>query len=123
MGSVAAAAVEVVHAVEGIVAARSLWRRLAKGPPPGGELFLAAARAETAALAAREPGADAAVARSGFEAGVAAYGEEDWQLWLEYMQFAQSQLGSGVPSSGVLIQRACRMLHDTDAFTVALKHV
>jgi hypothetical protein len=123
MGSVAAAAVEVVHAVDGIVAARLLWRRLAAGPPPGGELFLSAARAETAAIAACEASADAGVARSAFEAGVAAYGVEDWQLWLEYVQFAQRQPGSGVPSSGVLIQRGRKVLHDTDAFTAALKHI
>jgi hypothetical protein len=121
MGSAAAAAVEVVHAVDGIVAARSLWRRLAAGPPPGGELFLAAVLAETAAVAACEPSADAGVARTAFEAGVAAYGADDWQLWLEYVHFAQRQPGSGVPSSGVLIQRARKMLHDTDAITAALK--
>ena len=122
MGSVAAAAVEVVHAVDGIVAARSLWGRLARGPPPGGELFLAAARAEAAAMAACEPGADAAAARSAFEAGFAAYGAEDWQLWLEYVQFAQRQPGGRAPSSGALIQRARKALHDTDVFTAALKH-
>jgi hypothetical protein len=122
MGSAAAAAVEATHAVSGNGAARAVWRRLAGGPPPGGELFLAAARAETAAVAAGDPSADAAAARSAFEAGVAAYGAEDWQLWLEYVQFAQRQPGSGVPSSGVLLQRARKALHDTAAFSDALKH-
>ena len=121
MGSAAAAAVEVAHAADGIGVARSLWRRLARGPPPGGELFFAAARAETAAIAACEPNADAAAARSAFEAGVSAYGAEDAQLWLEYVQFAQKQPGSGVPSSGILIQRARKTLHGADAFTAALK--
>jgi hypothetical protein len=86
------------------------------------ELFLAAVRAETAAIAASAPSADAAAARSAFEAGVTAYGAEDWQLWLEYVQFAQRQPGSGVPSSGTLIQRARKALHDTGAFIDALKH-
>lgn len=121
MGAAAAAAVEVVHAVSGIAAARKLWRRLAAGPAPGGELFLASARAETAAISAKEADADAAAARAAFEAGVAGYGADDWQLWLEYVQFAQRAAGKGLSSSGNLIQRARRALRDPDAFAAALK--
>jgi hypothetical protein len=50
------------------------------------------------------------------------YGAEDSQLWLEYVQFAQGQPGCGVPSSGVLIQRARNALHNTEAFAAGLKH-
>lgn len=121
MGTAAAAAVEAAHVVSGVPAARALWRRLAAGPSPGGELFLAAARAEATAIAAGEAGAAAAAARAAFEAGVAAHGAQDWQLWVEYVQFAQQQPRGGVPSSGALIQRARKALHDPDAFATALK--
>lgn len=129
MGEVAAAAVEAEHTLRGIGAARALWRRLAAGPPPGGDLFLVASRAEVAAIAAAEPGADAATVRAAFEAGVAAYGAEDWELWAAYVQFAQSAAASQaaaagrLPSSGDIVRRARKALHDLEAFSAALKEL
>lgn len=126
MGVVAAAAVESLHATEGLEAARHLVARLLRVPSPGGDFWLAAVRLESTAISAamagpggRAPDADLKQARRLFEAAVDAHGADDWQMWLEYVQFVQ-QTGGKV---GDVQWRASKALKDPEPFRAVLQQI
>lgn len=124
MGVVAAAALEAVHVTEGIDAARKLVARLSRVPSPGGSFWLAAVGLESAEVDAamggpggRAPEAGIKRATRLYEVAVDAHGADDWQLWLEYVQFVQKTGGK----VGDLQWRAGKALKDPEPFRTALQ--
>ena len=119
MGGPAAALFNALWAIEGPIAARSLYTVLLKLPLPGGEFVHAILDAELSLLGS---GGSSALSVSGvreiFEAGVAAFGHEDDVLWMRYMQF---EVGGGEgkkkkSSVGAVHWRAVKALEHADAF-------
>lgn len=138
MGAVGAAFIDKALASPGgLEAARSLYRRLLKLPPAGGDLFRRAIALEKAAAAAgqqapsggrQEAGAARqkrpdggsgarATLRELYEAALAAYGDRDVQLWLDYACWEQQK---GV---GQIYWRATKALADPEPFITAFRQL
>jgi U3 small nucleolar RNA-associated protein 6 len=95
-GAAAAALYRALWAADGPAAARRFAHALLALPLAGGEFVHAALDAELAAAAAGGAGAPAAAGvRALFEAGAAAYGAEDVELWLRYARRERAADGGG----------------------------
>ncbi|CAL8463055.1 g2589 [Coccomyxa elongata] len=111
MGNAAAAAVQAVRDASGLPVARELYRQLLKVPPAGGSLMHAVLDMEMEHVSEQEALSNADVDKI-FEAAVDAYGSQDADLWMKYVQ---SRLKRG-KSVGDLYWRASRTLHDPAVF-------
>ncbi|KAL3138255.1 hypothetical protein ABBQ32_006073 [Trebouxia sp. C0010 RCD-2024] len=90
MGLVAGAALQVTRQMQSLEAAQRLCDQMLAIPSPGGSFFQAAISMELAAMPST-PQSISRVQRL-FEAGVAAHGCVDHELWLQYASFEQKHL-------------------------------
>ncbi|KAG7673476.1 hypothetical protein Ndes2526B_g03074 [Nannochloris sp. 'desiccata'] len=125
MGGAAAALFTAMWTTAGPKSARKFYTSLFKVPSPGGELVHAILDAELALLqAAGSSGVDGggssssclslAKIRDVFEAGVAAHGHADEDLWLRYLKF--EQMHDSGKKAGTIHWRAVKALEAPDAF-------
>ncbi|EIE27370.1 hypothetical protein COCSUDRAFT_11398 [Coccomyxa subellipsoidea C-169] len=123
MGEAAAVAVQAVRDTSGLPAARQLYRRLLKIPPAGGSLMHAVLDMELGAsaeeaLSAAELDRVCALCMTlttvwgCMQAAVDAYGSEDEDIWLKYVQNRMQQ----AKNVGDLHWRATKALTDPETF-------